>query len=412
MEKKIEFAISGSGFLSLIFCIILSKNKKDFVVFEKLSKDIFFQDDKKSFAISKFSANLLSELEVWDEEIQNSACPIHNIYIYEDSSKDSKFLKDSCVFENQDEPMGFMLDSFILKKKLFEKIGEEKIIFDSSYVDFEILENQQNLITLQNFQTDEKAKIISDFFFVCEGKNSKLHELFNIKSFEFNYHQTALLFKIHHSNSHNFSALEKFFDDGMIATLPLKNQNESSIVWILKNENLDLIGRMSQEKLIQILEKKIDYNLGKIEILQGQKIAKYPLSLKFLSRISHKNVFFIGDSAHAIHPVAGQGLNLGISDLMRILKGNPSFNLDYIPKIQEENPLLKTLLSKFSKKRIFLNLYSMFFNLQMICFTHFLNLIFLNQNPILKFFRNKAIWAFGESKILNKFLKNNATGTK
>lgn len=415
MKKKIEFIISGSGFLSLIFGIILMKNKKEFLIFEKLSASSCLKDDQKSFAISKFSYNLLLSLGIWDDELQDSASPIQNIYIYDDCSKNPSFMKDFCIFEN-DEPMGFMIDSFVLKKKLIEKIGIEKILFDSSYSEIEIDEHEKNLIKMKNSKTDEEFEIEANFFFVCEGKNSLLHEFFGIKSFKFDYMQSALLFKITHSGKHNFSALEKFFEDGMIATLPLKNQNESSIVWILKNEYFDKIENLDEDKLSQILEKKIDHCLGKIQMNDSKK-AKYPLSLKFLSKVCHKNVFFLGDSAHAIHPVAGQGLNLGISDLIRILKSNNSkFELEFIPNISYQvshsESKIESYLKKFRRSNGFLNFQSMFFNLQMIGFTHFLNLIFLSQNQALKIFRNKMISLFGGSKILNQFLKKNATGTK
>jgi 2-octaprenyl-6-methoxyphenol hydroxylase len=407
MQKKIDFIISGSGFISLIFCLILKKNQKNFLVFEKFSKEALLMDDKKSFALSSSTVNLLKNLEVWDDEIENLASPIKNIYIYDDSSKNQKFEMDFCIFENQTDPMGFMLDSFILKKKLIEKIGPENILWNHSYINFEILENDQNFLVLENYETNEKIEIISDYFFISEGKNSKFYEYFDIKSFEFNYEQTAMLFKIRHSNLHNFSALEKFFEDGMIATLPLKNQNESSIVWIIKNEYLD---KISQEKFLEILSKRIDFSLGKIEMQNSkEKIAKYSLSLKFLSKVSYKNVFFIGDSAHAIHPVAGQGLNLAIADLLRITK---FLNLsDFDVCDQNINSFLSKFIQNSDSKTKILNLYSMFFNLQMIGFTHFLNILFVNRNPIKRFFRNKAISLFGNSAFLNKFLKNNATGT-
>jgi 2-octaprenyl-6-methoxyphenol hydroxylase len=417
-QKKIDFVVSGSGFVSLILCLILKKNQKNFLVFDKSSKEFILKDDKKSFALSKFTMNLLVELEVWDEEIQECSSPIQNIYIYDDDSKNQN--TDFCIFESQDEPMGFMLDSFVLKKKLIEKIGSENIFWSHSYIDFKILDDagNQNLIYLQDQISHEKFEILCDFFFVSEGKNSKFYQYFNIKAFEFDYQQTAFLFKINHSKKHNYSALEKFFEDGMIATLPLKNQNQSSIVWIVQNQNLELLDGLSEDCLLELLSKKIDYNLGDIQMIENfsqknqSEIARYPLSLKFLSKISYKNIFFIGDSAHSIHPVAGQGLNLAVSDLTRILK---SLDIE-IGQSQKDDLFTNSFLSKFSnyifQKKFAFNFYSMFFNLQMIGFTHFLNKIFLNSNPFLRFFRNKTIALFGKSKFLNKFLKKNATGIK
>lgn len=421
LKKKIDFLISGSGFISLILCIILQKNQKNFLVFEKQKKEFALKDDKKSFALSKFTVNLLSDLGVWDNEMQNLSSPIHNIYIYDDDSKNQN--TDFCIFENQNEPMGFMLDSIVLKKKLIEKIDSENMLWNHSYDDLKILEeNSQNLISMQNLKNNERFEILCDFFFVSEGKNSKLHEYLDILAFEFEYKQTAFLFKINHSKKHNFGATEKFFEDGMIATLPLKNQNESSIVWIVQNKNLDLLEGLCQKEFLRLLSKKIDYNLGFVQMSENsaneekKNIAKYPLSLKFLSKISYKNIFFIGDSAHSIHPVAGQGLNLSVSDLIRILKFLKIDSGNSENENQKENFCLNSFLSKFSQNisqnKVAFNLYSMFFNLQMIGFTHFLNKIFLNSNPALRFFRNKAISLFGKSKFLNKFLKNNATGVK
>jgi 2-octaprenyl-6-methoxyphenol hydroxylase len=420
MKNKFDFIISGAGFISLILCLILKKNNKSFVVFDKILFEESMKDDKKTFAISKYSFNLLKNLDVFDEDdIKNILSPINNIYIYDEYSEIINY--DFCIFEaKNNEPMGFMIDSYILKNKLLKKIGKENILWGQSYDDFEIINNEVkniNKITLKNINNDEKNEIFGDFFFISEGKNSQFYKkIDSIKSFEFDYSQTALLFKIKHSLDHNFSALEKFFEEGMIATLPLKNQNESSIVWIIKNQYLNDLESLDKKDFLKILKKKIDYNLGEIDFLDNlEKIAKYKLKLKFLSKVSYKNIFFIGDSAHAIHPVAGQGLNLSISDLSRILK---SLNIDIFinEKIDQNHCLLyvNKIFNKFIKNdnRYFFNIYSMFFNLQMISFTHYLNRLFLNKNIILKYLRNKSIGFFGFSKILNSFLKKNATGEK
>lgn len=397
---KYEYIVSGAGFISLILCLILKKNNKSFVVFDKISHNLALKDDKKTLAISKFSMNILTNLGVINKD-HSSVSPIKNIFIYEDKKTNPN--QDFCIFEDNNEPLGYMIDSYILKKKLIEKIGEENVLWSTEYIDFRFGENGENIFLLKNNQ-----EIRSDYLFISEGKDSIFHEFCDIRSYEYKYNQTALLFKIKHQNEHNYSALEKFFHDSMIAILPLENQNESSIVWIVKNKDLDLINNLNSLKFLELLNKKIDYSLGEIYSLNSSviDIKKYDLKLKFLEKINHKNVFFIGDSAHSIHPVAGQGLNLSISDLIRILK---YLNLNsFSNNIFEKNIFNLDIL----KNKSFFNIYSMFFNLQMIGFTHILNPLFLNKNNFLAPLRNKAISIFQDLKILNSFLKNNATGEK
>ncbi len=279
---KYEYIVSGAGFISLILCLILKKNNKSFVVFDKISHNLALKDDKKTLAISKFSMNILTNLGVINKD-HSSVSPIKNIFIYEDKKTNPN--QDFCIFEDNNEPLGYMIDSYILKKKLIEKIGEENVLWSTEYIDFRFGENGENIFLLKNNQ-----EIRSDYLFISEGKDSIFHEFCDIRSYEYKYNQTALLFKIKHQNEHNYSALEKFFHDSMIAILPLENQNESSIVWIVKNKDLDLINNLNSLKFLELLNKKIDYSLGEIYSLNSSviDIKKYDLKLKFLEKINHK----------------------------------------------------------------------------------------------------------------------------
>ena len=124
-----------------------------------------------------------------------------------------------------------------------------------------------------------------------------------------------------HSLNHKNTAYELFFDNGPFAILPMQKENGnnmSSIVWTNSNDYLDALNEINKEKLITELNKIVEPYIGKIKKIFN--IQLFPLSAHINEMFYSNRNIYIGDSAHSVHPIAGQGWNLGMKDVEELSK--------------------------------------------------------------------------------------------
>ncbi|MFL3877353.1 2-octaprenyl-6-methoxyphenyl hydroxylase [Wolbachia endosymbiont of Trichogramma kaykai] len=303
-----DVIISGSGLIGLITAIGLSNDSVSVAVIEKNSLPRAI-DDNRAFAISQGSKKILEKLGIWFL-LEGEAEPILDICILDGDSPFTVHYDHKMVGE---EPMGYVIKSaiiwnainnnFLHKLNIYSPRSYKTISCDEGYVE----------VTLDNDQ-----KLISSLFICAEGKNSKLPELFSIPMIKFGYKQNSMVFNVKHELHHQNLAVERFFPGGPFAILPMKGGYTSSIVWTEKYEISKMLMSLSEEEFVTELKKRFGSYLGEIE-LEGER-RLYPLSFTFARKLRKKRILLIGDAAHSIHPVAGQGLNLGMRDVESVIR--------------------------------------------------------------------------------------------
>ena len=130
------------------------------------------------------------------------------------------------------------------------------------------------------------------------------------------YDQTALTFIVNHERPHAGTAVEHFMPGGPFAILPLREPNSSSIVWTIPRKQSEIIKNLPASEFEYLVQRNFGDFLGKVE-LDGD-IAAYPLKAYLTHKYFYERIVLIADSAHIIHPLAGQGLNMGIKDIMAL----------------------------------------------------------------------------------------------
>lgn len=153
-----------------------------------------------------------------------------------------------------------------------------------------------------------KAKLIVG----ADGANSWVRKSLNIPFTETAYDHTAIVATIKSTHSHQHIARQRFLEKGPIAFLPLHDAHQCSIVWSTAPDHAAELMRSDAESLAQKMAESIDSELGKITLLD--KPVAFPLTMRHVSHYVHPRVALVGDAAHTIHPLAGQGMNLGILD--------------------------------------------------------------------------------------------------
>jgi 2-octaprenyl-6-methoxyphenol hydroxylase len=155
------------------------------------------------------------------------------------------------------------------------------------------------------------GRIKARLLVAADGARSRLRELAGIAFYGWTYDQSAIVGSIRHDRPHEGRAVEHFLPSGPFALLPLKG-NRSSIVWTERKEDAARILRRDAETQAQMIEKRFGRELGAIS-LEGPLHA-LPLSLGLARSFIGDRLALLGDAAHVIHPIAGQGLNLGLKD--------------------------------------------------------------------------------------------------
>lgn len=378
-----DVIISGGGLLGLITAIGLSCDSVSVAVIEKNSLPRVV-DDNRAFAISQGSKKILEKLGIW-QFIESEAEPILDICI----------LDTVTVHYNHkmvgEEPMGYVINNatiwnainnnFLNKLNIYSPHSYKTIACDSGYVEV-ILDNNQELIP--------------SLLICAEGKNSKLPELFSIPTVKFDYKQSSIVFNVKHELHHQNLAVERFFPGGPFAILPMKDGYTSSIVWTEKSGISKMLMNLSEEEFIVELKKRFGSYLGKIKLEGERKL--YPLSFVFAKKLYKGRVLLIGDAAHSIHPVAGQGLNLGIRDVESVIKHIVAAKASGIDVGSSY------LLKKISRNRYF-------DNFTMALATDGLNRMFSNRIFCAKALRNLGLIPVENSNFLKKSFIRHAMGT-
>lgn len=381
-----DVIILGGGLLGSITAIGLKRKSLSVALLEKNDISHPPKCDNRVFAISYNTKKLFEDFGMW-HLIESAAEPILDICILEEDSPISVHYDHKIVSK---EPMGYVVEKSVMQSAINSNlIGDIDIYSPASYksisCDFGCAE-----VILDNDQ-----ELISQLLVCAEGRNSKLRELFSLPTIKFQYKQSSIVCNVEHEKHHQCLAVERFFPGGPFAILPMKGGYQSSIVWTEKSDIISMLMSLSNDEFTVELKKRFGSYLGDIK-LKNDKVS-YPLFFLFSKHLYKKRVVFIGDAAHSIHPIAGQGLNLGIKDVESIVK-NISAAKDRGIDIGS-----KYILEKYSFDRYF-------DNCTMAAITDGLNRLFSNRTLCTKVLRNIGLLAIGNLIPFKKFFISHAMG--
>ncbi|MBF96077.1 MAG: 2-octaprenyl-6-methoxyphenol hydroxylase [Alphaproteobacteria bacterium MarineAlpha9_Bin4] len=391
MKKNFDIAIIGSGLTGLTTSLALSSLNYKIALIDP--KSLIFKknmySDNRTTAISSGSVDFYKKIGVW-KELNKYACPIRKILVEEVTSENRSSFGSA---NKKESPMGFMIENQYLLKILLALTKKNKKIvkYDYKLLDYNRTK-EKVIVTLEN-----NVSVHSKLIIGADGRNSFLRKLANIEVKYKNYNQKAFTFNVKHEKPHNNLAIEKFLEEGPLAMLPIvgnKKNNYSSVVWSCNYPNYFTFLDKGEKKVETLIQNYFEKIYGKIKIVS--RIKTWDLSLTHAKKYTDHRLLLLGDSAHSIHPLAGQGFNLtlrGVQKLYTYAAEESNFNKDLGKK--------KYLL-KYSKRH-FLDA------TLLILVTDRLNFLFSNSNFILRKFRRKGLYLFSKSNFTNKLFKNYAT---
>lgn len=266
--------------------------------------------DGRAYALALASKRLLEAVGVWDRVAAN-AQPILEIKTSDGRPGEgpSRFFLHFDAAEIEEGPMGFMVEDRHLYAAFLDAMRAEPRITHLPATTVAAQEAGPAAITVT---LSDGRRLAGRVLAGCDGRQSGTAVRAGIGRTGWGYGQTALVCAVAHERPHGGIAHQFFMASGPLAILPLKG-NRSSIVWSEREAEAKAIAALSDADFLDLLRPRFGDFLGRIE-LAGPRFS-YPLNLTLANAYVAPRVALVGDAAHGVHPIAGQGLNLGFRDV-------------------------------------------------------------------------------------------------
>ncbi len=306
--KKYDIIIVGGGSVGLTMAACLAQFSADLKIAICDIKPFEIPIDSRASALAVGITNIFATLGIWDK-MAKQANPIKTMEITDSGKGDiarPRFLQ----FEGEiapNTPFAYMVPNVTTIGVLLDFIKDRVEMI--SPIDIKGLKSDEfsaRLILADGRELEASLIIAAD------GARSSLRQMVGIKVQGHDYRQTGIVTTIEHEKPHNDTAYEHFRPNGPFASLPLKG-NHSSLVWTETSKNAELYKSMAYAELEPIIEQVMGFNLGKVKIIEQVQI--FPFKLQIAKSFIANRLALIGDAAHAIHPISGQGMNLGLKDV-------------------------------------------------------------------------------------------------
>ncbi len=306
----IDILIGGGGYVGLSLAVAVKKAAPHLqITLVDAAPPGVWKKEERASAIAAGAVRLLKALDVWDE-ILPEAEPIRKMVIT-DSKLSEPVRPVFLTFDGDvtgDEPFAYMVPNPAMigaLRKQIDALGV-RLIEQTQVLDFKTGEGSTH-ITLSDGETIDARLLVA-----CDGVRSKLRDIAGIKTVRFDYGQSGIVTTIEHERPHEGVAEEHFLPAGPFATLPLKN-NRSSLVWNERTEDANRLVAADDFLFEEELERRFGHKLGAIKVVGGKRA--FPFALTLARDFVAPRFALAGDAAHGIHPISGQGLNLGFKDV-------------------------------------------------------------------------------------------------
>lgn len=315
-NKTPNITIVGGGMVGLSLALLLSKETSlNITLIEKfpltankknLNQPSF---DERSTAISASSAEILASIDCFNTIKENSEA-IKTIHVSDRGHFGGTQL---CATDYQQTAFGFVVENRHLGFALLDKLQQTSVECKTAVVEKAVPKKNGFSLHLNNDQGEEIVE--TDCLIVADGAQSNLRQQLGIEHTVKPYQQVAMIANVALENDHNGIAYERFTPNGPIALLPLpkhQNQHRAALVWTIAQDKLEAYQDKESSALIEQLHQEFGYRAGRIKSV-GERYF-YPLELVTANEQVRSNCIILGNAAHFLHPVAGQGFNLALRD--------------------------------------------------------------------------------------------------
>ena len=310
--QKHDVIILGGGLVGLTLAIALDVHGLSAAVVDPMPSDTALAPnfDGRASAIASASWRMLETIGVADA-LRPHGCAIRRIEVRDGIQREAL---DFTVADN-DEPLGTMLENRILRKTLREAAAARANVTLHIPARAANVERDSHGATVM---LDSGEILAAPLVIAAEGRNSPMRTAAGIKIANWRYDHVAIISAFDHSIDHQNVAHEIFYPAGPFALLPLLPGTRSALVWTVKTKDAPGILVLSEKAFLAEVSKRAGGLLGTVSLAAPR--SSYPLGFHHAATITSERLALVGDAAHGIHPIAGQGLNLGFRDVAALVE--------------------------------------------------------------------------------------------
>ena len=315
-QQRFDVVIAGAGMVGATLGVALGSAGLRVAMVDRMTADAMADQrfDGRTSAIAFGSQRAMAQLGVWPHVAAN-ACPIETIRVSDGPSLLHLQFDPADLQRNgaAAQPFGYIVENRFLRAALHNRLAEMANVVRFMPDSVAAVETLPGVTTLS---LDGGATLRAALLVVAEGRQSALREKVGIGLRRWAYEQTAIVCTVRHEQPHRNRAQERFLSAGPFAMLPMtddeQGRHRSSIVWTEKAPLAPLMLGLDDAGFAREIAARFGDHLGAIEPIGGRW--SFPLAVQLAERYVGARVALVGDAAHGIHPIAGQGLNLGLRD--------------------------------------------------------------------------------------------------
>lgn len=337
--KRFDVIISGGGMIGSIAAVAAIQSGLSVLLVEANKLKVIKEGSERGLRVSAISwenITTLIDLGIFDYLLSERIQAYNHMQVWDNRTNAN--IDFSADFSHQ-QCLGYLLENNNLVQAAWTKLEQSdkcEITEETTISSFEN-EGSQVRVTMSNGEELKGRLLIA-----AEGRNSTIRTSLGIEIKETSYYQKGLVAYIQLSNAPKETALQAFNQGGPIGILPI-NDNIFSIVWSLPEDQCQQWLDCDTRSFEKGVKHAIGKDFGKVELLSER--AAFPLTQLYADKYFDKRVVLCGDTAHGVHPLAGQGVNLGIGDIKQLFK-----ELDV--KALKDDGLLYLALRKYQRRRI------------------------------------------------------------
>jgi 2-octaprenylphenol hydroxylase len=339
-QNEYDLVVVGAGLIGASFALFAAQQlpKLRIAVIERSSKLAELeQSNQRVVALGQLATRMLDNVGVFQSLDQDSCYAYQRMFIWDQHSQgELEFSVDDV-----DLPLlGHMVDSqqcnYLLHNAL-DAHSQIEVAFNTEVMAIENATAQAKFATVRINSGDIQGSLIV----AADGAQSSVRSLVKISTSQHSYEQIGIVAKIRTSLPHQDTAWQRFLETGPLGVLPLLN-GESSIVWSCNDAQARTLLAMDDAQFCQELAGALEYRLGEVTLLSSRQ--SFPLKSQSALRYFNGRVALVGDAAHSIHPLAGQGANLGFKDIECLVDL-------LVSESNEPNASITKLLARYEHRR-------------------------------------------------------------